>query len=165
MVAETHGLSQRGGSIDVHVRIGDVDAPLIPKGGADVVVAFEILEALRAVGYANKNTIFIVNRRLIRPPATKQRIPSINELENILRSSIKRVYTVNAYDDALKLGSIIYENMIILGALYSIVGLNQYIPQNIIEESIKANIRKDVDKNIKAFTMGLRYGNNKESKP
>ncbi|GAB6947538.1 indolepyruvate oxidoreductase subunit beta [Vulcanisaeta sp. JCM 16161] len=162
LVAETHGLSQRGGSIDVHVRIGDVDAPLIPRGGADVIVAFEILEAFRAIGYANENTVFIVNRRLIRPPATKQRIPSINELESALRNSIRSVYMVSAYDDAIKLGNVIYENMVILGALYSIMGLNQYIPQSIIEESIKSNIRRDVDKNLRAFTMGLRYGNKRE---
>lgn len=159
LVAETHGLSQRGGSIDVHVRIGDVDAPLIPRGGADVIVAFEILEAFRAISYANEDTVFIVNKRLIRPPATKQRIPSINELENALRSSIKSIYVVNAYDDAIKLGNVIYENMVILGALYSIMRLSQYIPQSIIEESIKANIRRDVDKNLKAFIVGLRYGN------
>ncbi|WP_243670275.1 2-oxoacid:acceptor oxidoreductase family protein [Vulcanisaeta sp. JCM 16161] len=73
LVAETHGLSQRGGSIDVHVRIGDVDAPLIPRGGADVIVAFEILEAFRAIGYANENTVFIVNRRLIsRRPRSRE---------------------------------------------------------------------------------------------
>jgi indolepyruvate ferredoxin oxidoreductase beta subunit len=160
LIAETHGLSQRGGSVDVHVRIGDVDAPLIPRNGADVIVAFEILEALRAVNYANENTTFIVNRRLIRPPATKQRIPSIEELENMLRSSIKNVYFINAYEDAVKLGNVIYENMVMLGALYSIMNLSQYIPQDIIEEAIKMNIRRDVDRNIKAFMLGLRYGSN-----
>ncbi|MDT7969191.1 MAG: indolepyruvate oxidoreductase subunit beta [Vulcanisaeta sp.] len=159
LIAETHGLSQRGGSVDVHVRIGDVDAPLIPRNGADVIVAFEILEALRAVNYANENTTFIVNRRLIRPPATKQRIPSIEELEDMLRSSIKNVYFINAYEDAVKLGNVIYENMVMLGALYSIMNLSQYIPQDIIEEAIKMNIRRDVDRNIKAFMLGLRYGN------
>ncbi|KUO80113.1 MAG: indolepyruvate ferredoxin oxidoreductase [Vulcanisaeta sp. JCHS_4] len=159
LIAETHGLSQRGGSVDVHVRIGDVDAPLIPRNGADVIVAFEILEALRAVNYANENTTFIVNRRLIRPPATKQRIPSIEELENMLRSSIKNVHFINAYEDAVKLGNVIYENMVMLGALYSIMNLSQYIPQDIIEEAIKMNIRRDVDRNIKAFMLGLRYGN------
>jgi len=160
LIAETHGLSQRGGSVDVHVRIGDVDAPLIPRNGADVIVAFEILEALRAVNYANENTTFIVNRRLIRPPATKQRIPSIEELENMLRSSIKNVYFINAYEDAVKLGNVIYENMVMLGALYSIMNLSQYILQDIIEEAIKMSIRRDVDRNIKAFMLGLRYGSN-----
>ena len=162
LIAETHGLSQRGGSVDVHVRIGDVDAPLIPRGGADVVVAFEILEAFRAVDYANEDTVFIVNRRLIRPPVIKQRIPSINDLENLLRKNIRRIYIVDAYNEAAKLGNIIYENTMILGALYSILGLNQYIPQGMIEESIKANIRRDTDKNLKAFTIGLRYGNPRE---
>lgn len=163
LIAETHGLSQRGGSVDVHVRIGDVDAPLIPKHGANVVVAFEMLEAFRAVDYANENTIFIVNKRLIRPPATKQRIPSIDELETILRKTTDNVYFISAYDDAVKLGNIIYENMVMLGALYSITGLKQYIQQKMIEESIIANIRRDPEKNISAFTLGLRYGNsNKE---
>ncbi len=46
-----------------------------------------------------------------------------------------------------------------LGALYSIMRLGQYIPQNVIEEAIKANIRRDVDKNLRAFAVGLRYGN------
>ncbi len=161
LVAETHGLSQRGGSVDVHVRIGDVDAPLIPRGGADVVVAFEILEAFRAVDYANEGTVFIVNRRLIRPPAIKQRIPSINELEDLLRKGIKRTYIVDAYNEATKLGNIIYENTVILGALYSILRLSQYIPQGIIEESIKMNLRRDIDKNLRAFTIGLRYGDSK----
>lgn len=159
LVAETHGLSQRGGSVDVHIRIGDVDAPLIPRGGADAVVAFELLEAFRAVGYANEDTVFIVNRRLIRPPTTRQRIPSVNELEDMLRSGVKRIYMVSAYDDAVKLGNAIYENMVMLGALYSIMRLGQYIPQNVIEEAIKANIRRDVDKNLRAFAVGLRYGN------
>ncbi|MFB6470881.1 MAG: indolepyruvate oxidoreductase subunit beta [Vulcanisaeta sp. AZ3] len=163
LIAETHGLSQRGGSVDVHVRIGDVDAPLIPKHGADAVVAFEMLETFRAVDYANENTIFIVNKRLIRPPATKQRIPSIDELETILRRTTDNVYFISAYDDAVKLGNIIYENMVMLGALYSITGLKQYIQQKMIEESIIANIRRDPEKNISAFTLGLRYGNsNKE---
>ncbi len=165
LIAETHGLSQRGGSIDVHVRIGDVDAPLIPKGGADVVVAFEMLEAFRAINYANENTVFIVNRRLIRPPATKQKIPSVEDLENMLRGSIKNIYVVNAYDDAIRLGNVIYENMVILGALYSIMKLGNYIPQSIIEESIKTNIKRDTDKNLKAFAQGLKYGNNNNNKP
>ncbi len=158
LIAETHGLSQRGGSVDVHVRIGDVDAPLIPRGGADVIVAFEILEAFRAVSYANEDTVFIVNRRLIRPPATRQRIPRIEELEGILRNSIKNIHFINAYEDAVKLGNAIYENMVMLGALYSIMNLGQYIPRSIIEEAIKANVRRDVDKNIKAFALGLKYG-------
>ncbi|ADY01835.1 indolepyruvate:ferredoxin oxidoreductase (IOR), beta subunit [Vulcanisaeta moutnovskia 768-28] len=164
LVAETHGLSQRGGSIDVHVRIGDVDAPLIPKGGADIIVAFEILEAFRALDYANENTIFIVNRRLIRPTATKQKIPSIEDLESMLKGSIKNIYIVNAYNDAIRLGNVIYENTVILGALYSIMKLSNYIPQNIIEESIRTNIRRDTDKNLKAFAQGLKYGSNNNNK-
>ncbi|MEM0331318.1 MAG: 2-oxoacid:acceptor oxidoreductase family protein, partial [Archaeoglobaceae archaeon] len=47
LVAETHGMAQRGGSVEVHVRIGDVHSPLIPDCGADIVLALEPSEALR----------------------------------------------------------------------------------------------------------------------
>jgi indolepyruvate ferredoxin oxidoreductase beta subunit len=68
------------------------------------------------------------------------------------------MHFINAYEDAIRLGNAIYENMVMLGALYSIMNLGQYIPRSIIEEAIKANVRRDVDKNIKAFVLGLKYG-------
>ncbi|MEM4618150.1 MAG: 2-oxoacid:acceptor oxidoreductase family protein, partial [Ignisphaera sp.] len=53
-IAETHGMAQRGGSVEVFVRIGDIEAPLIPIASADYVVALEMIEALRAIRYLKK---------------------------------------------------------------------------------------------------------------
>ncbi|WP_069807035.1 indolepyruvate oxidoreductase subunit beta [Vulcanisaeta thermophila] len=156
LMAETHGLSQRGGSVDVHVRIGDVYAPLIPRNGADFIVAFELLEAFRTLAYAHEGTVILVNKRLIRPPATKARIPSVDELISELRKASEHVYVVDAYGKAMELGNVVFENMILLGALYLISGLNNYVSTGAIEESIKEVIKREQDRNIKAFYMGMK---------
>ncbi|MCX8172289.1 MAG: 2-oxoacid:acceptor oxidoreductase family protein, partial [Archaeoglobaceae archaeon] len=69
LVAETHGMAQRGGSVEVHVRIGEVSSPLIPELGADVVLALEPSEALRYAKYIKSDTKIILNSRKIIPPS------------------------------------------------------------------------------------------------
>ena len=61
-MSEIHGMSQRGGSVSTQVRFGEkVDAPIIGKGQADVIVAFEKMEALRALPYLKKGGKMVVN--------------------------------------------------------------------------------------------------------
>lgn len=60
-IAEVHGMSQRGGSVVVHVRIGEGESPIIPSGAAHHIIAMEILEAGRTARYANKDTVMVVN--------------------------------------------------------------------------------------------------------
>jgi Pyruvate/2-oxoacid:ferredoxin oxidoreductase gamma subunit len=63
--AETHGMAQRGGSVSSYLRFGDlVEGPLIPKGSANGILSFELVEALRNVSYANKNTRFVVSTNI-----------------------------------------------------------------------------------------------------
>lgn len=60
--AELHGLSQRGGSINTHIRIGKkVHSPLIPLGSADLILSLEYLETLRVIPYSNSKTKFLIN--------------------------------------------------------------------------------------------------------
>jgi len=60
--SELHGLSQRGGSVEVHVRFGKkIDSPLIPSGSADLVISLEMLEGLRELMRTGKNTKFLIN--------------------------------------------------------------------------------------------------------
>ena len=60
--SELHGLSQRGGSINTHIRIGKkVYSPLVALGSADLVLSLEFLESLRAIDYANSKTISLIN--------------------------------------------------------------------------------------------------------
>ncbi|GGP20264.1 indolepyruvate oxidoreductase [Thermocladium modestius] len=152
LTSETHGLSQRGGSVDVHVRLGDVNSPLIPLGGADLVIAFELLEAFRAAPYINENTKIIVNSRLIRPPTPRLRLPSAEELINKL-NAIRNVKIIDAFNTAIKLGNPIVENMVLLGAAHA-AGLNLAIDENAIIEAIKSTMRMP-ELNVKAFKMGI----------
>jgi len=67
-MAETHGMAQRGGSVITHVRLGEkVYAPLVPKGDADVILAFERLEGLRWLPYLSPHGIALVNTQILEP--------------------------------------------------------------------------------------------------
>ena len=75
--AELHGLAQRGGSLECHLRFGQkVFSPLVPKGEADLIISLELLEAQRACYYANKKkTIVLTNAKIFSPfPFEPERI-------------------------------------------------------------------------------------------
>ena len=67
-LSEVHGMSQRGGSVVTYVKYGDkVYSPIIDKGEADIILAFELLEAYRALPYLRKGGKMIVNSQMIDP--------------------------------------------------------------------------------------------------
>src|SRR5512139_3859564 len=69
VTGEMYGLSQRSGAVSVHLRIGeDVFSPLIPYGGADILLALEAIEALRYLEYLKKDGIVLMNKRIMHPP-------------------------------------------------------------------------------------------------
>ena len=65
--AETHGMAQRGGSVESHIRIDGIFGPLIPPGRADLLISFDLLEALRYSHYLKKGGKIVVNRHLVLP--------------------------------------------------------------------------------------------------
>ncbi|MGC9129968.1 MAG: indolepyruvate oxidoreductase subunit beta [Pyrobaculum sp.] len=120
-IAEVHGMSQRGGSVEVHVRFGKVVyAPIVEEGGADYVVALEAVEALRAFRYLKPGGVLVVNKRVIQPPG---RWISEEELLGSLQRSGVKTYIVPAADVARELGSVVYENAVLLGFLSQLLGL------------------------------------------
>ncbi len=117
-IAEVHGMSQRGGSVEVHVRFGkEVYAPIVEEGGADFVVA---LEAVRAYRYLRQGAVLLVNKRVIQPPG---RWYDLGELIEAIKNSWPRPYVMPCYDAALELGSALYENSVMLGFLSQLLGL------------------------------------------
>lgn len=110
--AELHGLAQRGGSLQIHVRFGNkVFSSLVSKGQADLIIALEVLEALRACYFSNKNTRFLINKKIFR----------IEEDLNKVLEKVKRHGKVNLIE-ADKIvqemtGEITYVNTFILGYL------------------------------------------------
>ena len=156
VTAETHGMAQRGGSVEVHVRIGDVKAPLIPEGGADVMIALEPAEALRFAKFLNRNSLVILNTRKIIPPsvtAGSATYPDLDDIISELRKITPRVIPVNASEIAEKAGNVLATNVVVVGMLFGYYRMPFGIEH--VEEAIKETMKsKIVDLNLKALKMG-----------
>lgn len=157
LTAETHGMAQRGGSVSVNLRIGDVESPLIGRSMADAIVGLEMLESLRYLYYANSNTILIVNDRIIKPPLAKN-IPSRNEIISELKRLNLKYVLIDAFKMASEAGSGIAENIVLIGSLMATKVLFEYININDVEEALKSIFSGRVlDINIKALNYGYEY--------
>lgn len=159
--AETHGMAQRGGSVASYLRFGtDVEGPLIPRGEANVILAFEASEAVRNFNYAGPQTNFIINEKLIIPPMIHQQgleYPSISQIRKFLSDVSRNIYFIPADDIALKAGNQRTMNVVMLGVL---VGINQIpITSNMIFNSIMKFIpKKTIEVNKIAFELGIEKG-------
>lgn len=150
--AETHGMAQRGGSVEVHIRLGDVYSPLIPVGGADTVVALEPVEAIRFSRYVREGTKIILNTRSIVPLSVSMEgleYPSIREITEILESLGCEVFSFDATAIAERVARAQATNVVMLGALFRAVelpfdmqgleeGLKQVLPEKLHKMNIKA---------------------------
>ena len=150
--AETIGMAQRGGSVVTYVRYGEkVAEPIVEEGQADVLIAFERLEALRYAHFLKKDGVIIVNDQRIDPMTV---VTGLAEYpENIIENLSKKhkVIAVNAMDEALKLGNSRVFNVIILG----VAAKHMDFEKDKWIEVIKATVPpKTVDINIAAFEKG-----------
>ena len=115
-VSEVHGMAQRGGSVVTFVRYGkDVAEPIVEEGQADVLIAFERLEALRYANFLKKDGVLIVNDWRIDPISVV--MGTAQYPENIIENLEKThtVYRINAMEEALRLGNSRVFNNIVLG--------------------------------------------------
>ncbi|MFX1454025.1 MAG: indolepyruvate oxidoreductase subunit beta [Promethearchaeota archaeon] len=119
--AETHGMAQRGGSVASFLRFGhNVEGPLIAKGNCQVILAFEASEAVRYFNYADSNTSFFVNSRIIVPPTVHSmdmKYPNIEKIKEFLHQVSPNVYFVNGHEESLKVGNLRTLNIFMLGFL------------------------------------------------
>jgi indolepyruvate ferredoxin oxidoreductase beta subunit len=154
-MSEVHGMAQRGGSVITYVRIGkDVKSPVIEKGGADILLCFEKLEALRWIEYAKKDGTIIVNDQRIDPMPVI--IGSVKYPEGIAEEIATRfpnVIRVDALDAARQLGNIKVLNIVMLGLMAKTAGIPVEIWYEAIRETVK---EKFVELNIKAFDKGYQ---------
>lgn len=123
--SEVHGMAQRGGVVSSHVRFGKkVYSPLIPRGQADVVLAFEEAEALRWAYYIKENGRLIVNRQKIVPPIVATKKGSYPEDPvGQLKKAGNNVLAIDAISIAKDLGNTRLVNTLLLGALSSFLSL------------------------------------------
>ena len=151
-LSEVHGMAQRGGSVVTYVRYGEkVAEPIVEEGQADVLIAFERLEALRYAHFLKKDGVIIVNDQRIDPMPVVTGVAKypggiIEEL-----SKKYRVVSVDAMDEAIKMGNSRVFNVIILG----IAAKNMDFPKEQWIEVIKKTVpAKTIDINVAAFEKG-----------
>lgn len=155
--AEVHGMSQRGGSVISHVRWGpEVFSPIIARGEADVLVAFEKLEAVRFIGNLRPGGLAIINDHTIVPITVSDEEGASYPDDESIRARLERVtdnvHWVRGVEIAETLGNARAANVVLLGALAAL--LND-IGQDVWLAEIEARVPpKYVELNRKAFQAG-----------
>lgn len=118
-LSEVHGMSQRGGSVVTHVRIGtDIKSPILSEGDADIIIAFEKLEAMRWRHYLKKSGMMVVNDQEIMPMPviTGARSYPHGVLDDMSAEGLN-ILTLNAGELAIECGNAKVANTIMIGAL------------------------------------------------
>ena len=153
-LSEIHGMSQRGGSVVTHVRIGEkIYSPVIWEGGADMIIAFETLEAARAKHYLKQGGILLVNEEKILPMPCITGVAKYPEgLKESLKAEIENTYFVKAQEWALEAGSAKATNIVMLGALCKLFDFDKSMMQQAVKECVPAKFQ---DLNLKAFEIGF----------
>lgn len=151
--SEVHGMAQRGGSVNSHIRIGkEVFSPTIPQGEADFLLAFEQLEALRFAHWLKKDGVCIFNNQRIVPVTSFiTGIPYPEKVKETLEQSGVKTYEINATETAKKLRNLRVVNMILLGALSDFLPLRFDSWESAIESHVKPAFR---EVNMNAFKIG-----------
>ena len=155
LVAETHGLSQRGGSVVVHVRVGDVEAPLIPPGLGDLLIGLEAIEAARYATLLRPGAPITINEEVQPPPLPRITVPSLDMIINALTKAGYRVYSVPATLEASKLGDARSMNTLLLGYASGLGLLDQVAHPESIANAISKIIRRS-SVAVKAFWHGFK---------
>lgn len=153
-ISEVHGMAQRGGSVVTYVRYGaQVAEPIVEEGQADVLIAFERLEALRYAHFLKKDGVLIVNDQRIDPMTVVT--GAAQYPENVIEELGKKYRTVslNAMEEALKLGNSRVFNTVILGVTAKNMEFDRDAWIRVIEATVPP---KTIEINRKAFEAG--YG-------
>ncbi len=160
-MSEIHGMSQRGGSVSSQVRYGsDVQSPVIEKGGADILVAFEKMEALRWLDHVKpEGKVVVCDTAIESMPMKVGKAVYSKEIIQELESRIETI-VIPAVELAKELGNERVMNVILLGALVRSVGLEDIDWDQLIAEQVKP---KFVELNHQAIRVGMEQVKSSET--
>lgn len=154
-VSEVHGMSQRGGSVVTYVKYGDkVFSPIIDKGEADIILAFERLEAMRALPFLKKDGKIILNDRAIAPMPV---ITGAAEYPQNIVEDLSKVTDITAVDAlalSLEAGSSKAVNVVLIGVLAKSTDISKDVWLEVIKQTVP---EKFLELNLKAFELGYAY--------
>ena len=151
--AETHGMAQRGGSVVNHIRVGNDYGSMIPKKGADLLLALEPMEAVRYLDFLKDGGIVIMNTQPIIPVTVTSGLTKYPEVSDILDFLSEKyiVKAFNADDLAYEAGNRLAMNVVMVGAVSGYLP----IPKETLLESVKALVpQKTIEVNLRAFEAG-----------
>lgn len=155
--SEVHGMSQRGGGVQAHLRLSheEIYSDLIPKGQADVILSMEMLEALRYTEMLKPDGAVISATTMVK------NIPDYPEesqlYENFQR--LKNQITVNTKEAAQKSGNIKCENMVLVGAALKFLPFKKETLQECIKLRFEQSAADLVEANLTALELGISASN------
>ena len=152
-VSEVHGMSQRGGSVETYVRYGDkVYSPVIDPGEADIVLAFEQLEAARFLPFLKKGGVVVTNTQQIDPmPVVTGAAQYPQGLLEQIQAQGAGLLAFDALSLAEQAGSVKAVNVVLIGAMAKALGTEKEIWLKTIEKPVPP---KFVEMNKRAFELG-----------
>jgi indolepyruvate ferredoxin oxidoreductase, beta subunit len=152
--AEVHGMAQRGGAVQSHMRLSDgaVWSDLIPKGAADMVLSVEPLEALRYLDYLRPDGIVVTSSTPYR------NIPDYPDIDKVLAAVRRapRSVVVDSEKLAKEAGTVKAQNIVLLGAASSFLILKETSLVATIEDLFRARGGPVLEANLKAFELGKK---------
>jgi indolepyruvate ferredoxin oxidoreductase beta subunit len=152
-MSEIHGMSQRGGSVTTHVRFGaKVYSPIVDEGGADILVSFEKVEAVRWLAFLKRGGMLVVNDYEIRPLSVltgSARYP--DGVTDKLKAEAPDMIAFNAAKIASDLGSVKAQNIVLLGALARGMKLDHIDWNAVMKDLVPSKL---YELNARAFAAG-----------
>lgn len=157
VLSETHGMAQRGGVVESTAVLGGAKSPTIPDGCADILLAFEPIEAVRALNKIHKNSVVIVSTAPVKPfnpTGDDSAYPPVEQTLAYLREKCAHVLAFDGKSPAIEIGNALGLNMVMLGALYGsgLMPISADIQRDAIRQGTKPAF---LDKNLACFDAGL----------
>ena len=160
-IGETHGLSQRGGSVTSYLRVSEhfQYGPVVPYGEAHVILGFEPLEAYKLfLSYGSKGTAILFNTRPNYPTTVLsglQKYPPIEDIQQYLIGQGAKVVSLEATELARKAGNVLTMNIVMTGALCALgtLPIKKHAFEDVITQLFTEE-KKEI--NFKAFELGYQ---------
>lgn len=154
-VSEVHGMSQRGGSVVTYVKYGSkVDSPIVQKGQADLILAFEQLEAARWLPFLKTDGTIIANTQKMDPMPVVTGVATYPEgvLDAIRKTGVK-LQAVDALSLAVEAGSSKAVNVVLIGVMAAHMDIDRAVWEQAIRDTVP---EKFLEMNLKAFDLGYQ---------
>jgi indolepyruvate ferredoxin oxidoreductase beta subunit len=156
----TKGMAQRGGAVKARVRLGREGAgPNIPEKGADLVIAMEVSEALKAVRFIKPGGDFVLFGHVWPPTAVmlgKAPYPALDQVLEQVRGAGASVHYLDPEALPLHEGAPVPANVYVLGVAAGHTGLGQLLPPSELEAAMQAKWARGTERNDRAFEAGLK---------